>query len=183
MKQGVIDANRAAVNSQRAEQTPCDRRLRNIGEEEFRDILRNHGQWLKSKGRDGKRADLANANLGERYLSGTNFQKANLRGASLRAADLCGAILRGADLRDTDFRGANLRWVDIRQVPVTGAKFQGADLYGADVRGTILEQAPRGQTGISITNALMRVAFGSIGKHAPFIGAQIVFIVKYLIDQ
>ena len=56
--------------------------------EELSKILKNHKTWLDSKGEDGIRANLSDADL---------------RGANLRDADLSGAYLRDADLR-----GANL---------------------------------------------------------------------------
>ena len=68
--------------------------LREVPLGQLEEILEAHRKWVKSKGRQGKRADLGGANL---------------RGALLFAADLHGANLHGADLRGANLRGANLR--------------------------------------------------------------------------
>ena len=69
-------------------------------------ILQAHDFWLKSNGKEGKRADLSLAMLKE----------ADLRGADLREAFLIGANLSGADLYKADLSGAKL----------SGAKLSGA---------------------------------------------------------
>ena len=63
--------------------------------ENLKEILDNHGKWLKNK-KSGQRANLREANLRE----------ANLRGADLQGADLQGADLQGADLQGADLREA-----------------------------------------------------------------------------
>ena len=50
---------------------------------ELKEILDQHKLWLKSDGKEGKRADLRKANL-----KGANLSKANLSGANLSKADL-----------------------------------------------------------------------------------------------
>ena len=59
--------------------------------------LAEHKEWLDSNFKEGKRADLRNADL-----CGANLRNANLCGADLRDADLCDANLRDADLRGAD---------------------------------------------------------------------------------
>ena len=56
-------------------------------------ILDEHKLWLKTNGKEGKKADLRSANL-----SSANLRSANLRSADLRYADLRYADLRYADL-------------------------------------------------------------------------------------
>jgi hypothetical protein len=69
--------------------------------EELREILAEHGKWLRNEG--GKRANLRDANLQGAYLQGANLRDANLQGAYLQ-----GAYLQGANLRDANLQGAYL---------------------------------------------------------------------------
>ncbi len=88
--------------------------LREIPEEELQRILEAHRKWVESEGKEGKKADLARANLRvanlfeanlqEAFLTEANLQKADLREANLFKANLQGAVLYGAKLQ-----GANLR--------------------------------------------------------------------------
>ena len=71
-------------------------------------ILDEHKLWLKTNGKEGKKADLRSANL-----SSANLRSANLRSADLRYADLRYADLRYADLRYADLRYADLRYADL----------------------------------------------------------------------
>lgn len=59
-----------------------------ITKENLVEILKLHDKWLKSDGKEGRRANLTGANL----------SKADLSGASLSRADLSGANLFGANL-------------------------------------------------------------------------------------
>ena len=66
--------------------------LRQISEQELKDILDKHGKWLRNEN-GGERANLSFANL-----SSANLRYANLSFANLRYADLSSANLRSADL-------------------------------------------------------------------------------------
>ena len=75
--------------------------------------LAEHKEWLDSNFKEGKRADLRNAdlcgaNLRNANLCGADLRDADLRDADLRNADLCGANLCGANLRDADLCGADI---------------------------------------------------------------------------
>ena len=82
--------------------------MREITQEELKEILRKHKLWLERRP-DGEKADLSEADLRWANLSGTDLSEANLREADLRKADL-----READLSEADLRGANLRGADLR---------------------------------------------------------------------
>lgn len=82
-------------------------------------IIAEHRDWVRSDGRNGRRAMLRGANLSSAALTG-----ADLSGADLSEANLAGADLSGALLICTDLRGANL------------ARLQAAD---ADFRGALLD--------------------------------------------
>jgi len=79
------------------EQQPSDEtqaELREISEEELKQILEGHKKWLESDGKEGERADLENSNLQKRNLEGADLQK---------------AILEGANLQNSEFRGVNMQ--------------------------------------------------------------------------
>ena len=103
---------------------------------EMNKILEQHEIWIFSRGKNGEKADLKNAKLGDAELSGVNLRSANLRGADLGSVDL-----RGADLNDADLRGANLRGSNLRGADLRGANLRGADLREANLRGTDLKSA------------------------------------------
>jgi len=79
-----------------------------MNKERLNRILEQHKLWLKSKGREGKRADLREANL----------YRAELRETNLREVDLRKANLIGADLRE-----ANLQVVSAKGCRIMKAKF------------------------------------------------------------
>jgi hypothetical protein len=64
--------------------------VRNISEQELKDILDKHGKWLRDES-GGERANLSFADL-----SSANLRSANLISANLSFADLSFADLRGA---------------------------------------------------------------------------------------
>ncbi|MEM1296068.1 MAG: pentapeptide repeat-containing protein, partial [Verrucomicrobiota bacterium] len=80
--------------------------------------LKDHSEWLKSKGQSGVRLDktgrdLSNsahpgAKMDQGKFIGARFNNANLEGASFAEADFSGARLEGANLKGVNFRGADL---------------------------------------------------------------------------
>lgn len=102
-------------------------------QEELNEIVESHVKWLYG---DGKRADLAGADLRGANLYSANLRKTDLHGANLHSADLSGANLYGANLR-----GANLRHVDLYSANLRRADLYGASLCKADLRGANLEGA------------------------------------------
>ena len=117
-------------------------------------ILEEHKLWLKSNGKQGKRANLVNeylckanlrgAILDRAYLSRANFYGANLHGASFKYADLKYANLKYSNLQDANFRnadlsgaslqGADLTWADLSWARLDGADFSGANLTYANLQ-------------------------------------------------
>lgn len=102
-------------------------------QEELNEIVESHVKWLYG---DGKRADLAGADLRGANLYSANLRKTDLHGANLHSVDLSGADLYGANLR-----GANLRHVDLYSANLRRADLYGASLCKADLRGANLEGA------------------------------------------
>jgi uncharacterized protein YjbI with pentapeptide repeats len=80
---------------------------------ELKEILDQHQLWISTKGKQGERANLTDA-------------------------DLMGADLMGADLTDADLTGADLRDAILYDANLTDANLSGAILRGASLSGAIL---------------------------------------------
>ena len=100
------------------------------------DILAAHQQWVQTGGKEGKRADLAEATLGRASLCLVVLSDANLQGADLERAVLASARLQGANLQ-----GANLRGADLQLAALHRANMQGADLFEANLESANLPEA------------------------------------------
>ncbi len=94
---------------------------REVSQKELEQILEAHQKWLEFDGKEGKQADLGEANLQKADLFQANLQKANLGDANLQKADLLRANLQGA----------NLERADLREADLLSAELQGADLRKA----------------------------------------------------
>ncbi len=119
---------------------------REVSQEELQQILEAHRKWLKSDGKEGKQADLTNANLQKADLFQANLQKANLGDANLQKADLLRANLQGAnleraDLRETDLLSANLQGANLSRANLQGTDLAAARLQGASLQGAGLRKA------------------------------------------
>lgn len=126
---------------------------REITQADLDRILQAHALWRQSYGKEGKQADLREANLSEANLSGANLYMANLSLARLNKANLSRArldlaslsraylheaSLSGAKLRNADLRGAILTKANLSQANLDGAKLNGASLVEANLSGTEL---------------------------------------------
>ena len=103
--------------------------MRTVSQEELREILDKHLQWLLH--RDGERANLSAANLSGLDLVGVNLQHANLQDTYLQGADLRGANLSSSDLRGAHLEDANLREACMRGIDLRYANLSCADLCRA----------------------------------------------------
>ena len=131
---------------------------------ELEEILRLHKLWLADD-KDGKQADLTEANLRNNYLGYANLADANLTGADLRGnlyganlpranlsyVDLTKAILCTANLADANLFYANLTKADLTKADLTGANLSNAYLCNADLRYVNLADA--NLTGANMTGA------------------------------
>ena len=93
-------------------------------------ILEDHILWLGSDGKQGKCANLQDANLW-----GADLERVNLQGADLQGANLRGANLQRANLQGADLWGANLQRANLYGANLYGANLQGAYLHDANLRG------------------------------------------------
>jgi uncharacterized protein YjbI with pentapeptide repeats len=145
--------------------------------------LADHALWVASEGREGRRADLTNADLSGVSLAGRNLSRAVLIGADLSGADLSEAVLDGArmirvrlvgaDLLGASMVETNLTWANLKNArlasailrgacladsDLTGARLRGADFTNADLEGADLRGAELAGTvmnGTDLTGTLL----------------------------
>jgi len=108
------------------------------------EILASHLEWIDSRGRSGRCADLSDADLEGQELIGVKLTLADLHDANLRAADLLLADLRGASLIRADMEDSCL----------VGANLEGANLEGASLE-TAMGVVPRQIAGTNLRDALL----------------------------
>jgi uncharacterized protein YjbI with pentapeptide repeats len=129
-------------------------------------VLDDHALWVASGGREGRRADLSDADLSGASLAGRDLSRALLTGVDLSGADLSEAVLDGArmirarlvgtDLLSASLVEANLTWANLKNArlasavltgacladsDLTGARLRGADFTNADLEGADLRGA------------------------------------------
>jgi len=114
--------------------------MRTISEQELKDILSKHDEWLKDNNK-GQRANLRSADLRYANLSSANLSYANLSSANLSSADLRYANLRSADLRYANLSSADLRYANLRYANLSSANLSSANLRSADLRYANLRSA------------------------------------------
>ena len=93
----------------------------------FEETLASHREWIESQGRNGRKADFANARLDGIELISVN----------LRQADLHYANLRGTDLLLADLRDACLVRADLDECCLVGTNLEGANLEGASLESSL----------------------------------------------
>jgi uncharacterized protein YjbI with pentapeptide repeats len=120
---------------------------------ELPQIVKEHQLWLSTGGKEGKRAklngaDLGNAALTTRFsLERVNLERAVLEGVSFGNSDLTDGNFRGAELRRAAFGTTTLRRTNLREADLQNANLEQAQsllstqLAGADVAGAKLPEA------------------------------------------
>ncbi|MFB3062010.1 MAG: pentapeptide repeat-containing protein [Candidatus Binatia bacterium] len=151
-------------------------RPRELSLDELAEVLEGHQEWIKSRGKKGKKANLSHADLQKADLSGANLYradlveanlqgavlfKANLQQANLSRANLLGAVLlkaslQGANLSNANLQGSVLLKADLQEANLTSAKLRKADLSGADLKGAVLIEANLREA--HLTKAILREA-------------------------
>ncbi len=122
-----------------------------MNSQQLQQILEAHQLWLRSNGKEGKRAELSGAAFNDPTLSPVlecaNFERAGLNGVAFGNSDLTDANFGRAELRRADFGEATLRRTNFREADLQNANLEGAksllstQLAGADVAGAKLPQA------------------------------------------
>ncbi len=93
---------------------------------DLKEILREHQQWVESKGKSGTPANLNHADLTDALLPEANLSGANLRGANLSGAALLFANLTHANLARANLTHAHLNYANLTGALVSDANFDGA---------------------------------------------------------
>jgi uncharacterized protein YjbI with pentapeptide repeats len=130
---------------------------------EWSQLLALHRQWLETSGREGTRANLANANLQSLELAGAHLENAVLSSADLSRAhltavilskaDLTGVTLTGARFESVMLDGANLKGAFISETSMPGSFLQGADLSYTSVMKSDLSRSH--MKGVSLDHAMV----------------------------
>jgi uncharacterized protein YjbI with pentapeptide repeats len=138
-----------------------------ITEEDLREILRKHEQWVETNGKEGQQANLSGAdlrkvNLSEAFLidadlskaelQEANLAKAYLQMANLNKADLRGANLNGAKLQAADLTKADLNSADVRAADLSNAKLTNSWWRNADLSNATLDRADLSEADLTKTN-------------------------------
>jgi hypothetical protein len=110
--------------------------VRNISEQELKDILDKHGKWLRDES-GGERANLSFADLSSANLRSANLISANLSFADLSFADLSSANLRSANLISANLSFADLSFADLRGA--VGFEFKPLQIVNTKYFITILD--------------------------------------------
>ncbi|MGP8322045.1 MAG: pentapeptide repeat-containing protein [Methanosarcinaceae archaeon] len=102
-------------------------------------ILNEHEKWIKTDGKEGKKAildnlilrnnDFSNKRLGHSILTDSILTKTIFQNADLREANFVGANLQAANLE-----GANLQKADLGMSNLLGTNLKAAKLMGANLR-------------------------------------------------
>ncbi len=142
------------ANGQESKESTCEGKFKGGKEptpEELSKLLQDHSRWIVTDGKEGRRANLCEANLlganlskarlGLANLSKANLFEADLSGAWLGWANLSGAVLFEADLSKANLFEANLSKAGLVGANLSGADLRGANLLGADLRGANLQGA------------------------------------------
>ena len=130
--------------------------MKNISQEELKEILKKHEMWLKDE-EGGKRANLSYVNLSNADLSHANLRAANLSYVNLSNADLSHANLRvanlmGINLSNSNLHNADLTCANLRVANLTDADLTNVDLTYANLEGTNLTDADLRNANLKYTN-------------------------------
>ena len=109
-------------------------------------ILRKHEVWLKTRRKDGEKADFTGANLSKvnfsgKNISGADFNRAILSNANFSKSELVACDFSSAQLDSANFSEADLFLSDLSWSNLEGANFRDADLHAVDLEGALLDGA------------------------------------------
>ena len=115
--------------------------MKEITEQQLKEILEQHSIWSETDGEKGERADLSHTDLRSASLEGVNLSNADLSNASLFNAILFNANLFNANLENTNLENANLKFANLFNAKLYKAKLYKANLFNANLYKADLEFA------------------------------------------
>ena len=133
---------------ERADPSKARPLLRELPEDQLKQILADHRAWLESDGQRGLKANLSHAQLQGFSLWSADLREADLCYARLQGrtsitlacggANLRHAQMEGASLWQASLRGADLSFAGLQRAKLDHADFSGANLHKADLAGASL---------------------------------------------
>jgi hypothetical protein len=114
--------------------------MREITEQELKEILEKHLKWLKGE-KGGERADLSKVDLSHVDLSNANLSNANLDNANLSNANLDNVSLFNASLENANLEKADLSNANLFYASLSNANLEKADLSNANLFNANLDNA------------------------------------------
>lgn len=133
---------------------------------DLENILKEHEEWLDSKGQRGSRARIVRRDLRDADPERRLLAKAQLQGAILTGSDFRGMNMEGIDLgvgngKQTILSGAqlddcNLKDTVLSKAILTRARMEGATLEEANLKGTNLQDA--NLKGANLNHAILKKA-------------------------
>ena len=108
---------------------------------EFEQVIKEHEEWLRTKGESGQKADLSPYKgisywTADNRLIWLNEKAIDFEGINLQNVDLSKAILSGVSLQD-----ANLSEVIFNEADLRGVNFIGANLINVQLQSAHLENS------------------------------------------
>lgn len=97
-------------------------KARRIDINELHQMLDEHELWIRSKFKQGHRADFSNCDLSKRNLRNRNLSGALFYNAILRKVNLDNTIIHGAKLKGADLSGATMSDTVFRKVDLSDVK-------------------------------------------------------------
>ncbi len=141
---------------------------RAITEAVLNNIVLENKLWIESEGKEGKKANLEEANLSRADLRGADLRRVHINGANLSRADL-----RGANLSRALLNGANLSEARLMEAKLSGADLSGAKLSGASLRRADLSLAQLYGANLSQASLIKANLSGAILSEADLTGAHL----------
>ena len=110
----------------------------------LKDILGSHAKWVKTNGKEGRRAIFSKNDMNYQILSGVNLSSADFSLANMKGADLSKSECLIADFSYCDLRGSVFARADLRGVKFSRANLSGANLVAVDLSDVMISSRAGG---------------------------------------
>ena len=117
-------------------------------------ILSSHELWLKTRGRQGYRADLSFHNLQGVSLKNRNLTGALIIGSNMKDTNLSNTVLRYALISHSDLRGANLTETDFSYAALVKVRASSHELSKSTLTGTHVCHLEDEENGLPFTRKI-----------------------------